>query len=111
MAVIIKSNNPTELLNLIRKEIDEKKVITWSYDADGDFTHTAEQWKLKAWFRPKIYVGELRFGLLGKQGTTMTSELYGIYHGRLTEMLLIHFDKNISSINPTIFKTEPDNFS
>jgi hypothetical protein len=110
MAVIVKTNNPSELLAEIRKTIDEGKIKTWSYDADGDFTHTTDQWKNAAWFRPKIYTGELRFGLLGKKDTTMSSYLYGIFHGRLTEMLLIHFDRKITSINPTVFKTEPDNF-
>ncbi|MGP8216552.1 MAG: hypothetical protein ACLQQ4_13375 [Bacteroidia bacterium] len=110
MAIIIKTNNPTELLSAIRKAIDEKAISTWSYDADGDFTHTG-QWKSQAWFRPKIYQNELRFGLLGPKDTTMTSLLYGIFHGRFTEMLLIHFDSKISSINPTVYKTEPDFFN
>lgn len=40
MAIIIKTSAPAELLAAIKKEIDEEKIETWSYDSDGDFTHT-----------------------------------------------------------------------
>lgn len=111
MAVIIKTSNPSGLLSALRKAIDDNKIETWSYDADGDFTHTPNQWEKKAWLRPKIYSGELRFGILAVQGTNMSKLFYGVYHGRFIEMMLVHFDESFSFANATAQKTEPDNFS
>ena len=54
MAIIIKTNNPSGLLKAIYKAIDDKEIETWIYDADKDFTHTPDQWKNKAWLRPKV---------------------------------------------------------
>lgn len=53
MALSVKTDNPSGLLTSIRKAIDNKVVSTWSYDKDGDFSHTPDQWKNKAWLRPK----------------------------------------------------------
>jgi hypothetical protein len=110
MAVIVKLSDPSALLKEIKKAIDDKKIETWSYDKDGDFTHTPSQWKNKAWLRPKIYTGELRFGILKPTDTTLTTEVYAVYHGRFIEMLLAHFDKSFTQAGGTAQKTEPDNF-
>lgn len=110
MAIIIKTTAPSELLAAIKKEIDENKIETWSYDRDGDFTHTPEQWTKKAWLRPKIYAGELRFGTLGNKNAKLSRVIYGIYHGRFIEMLLSHFDNKFTTAHSTAHKTEPDNF-
>ncbi|MET4138120.1 hypothetical protein [Pedobacter sp. UYP1] len=110
MAIIIETNAPADLLAAIKKEIDEEKIETWSYDADGDFTHTPEQWRYDAWLRPKIYVGELRFGILKNENIDMSTIIYGVYHGRFIEMLLSHFDNKFTDALATAHKTEPDNF-
>ena len=110
MAVIVKTGKPSELLADIYKAIDNDKIATWLSDDDKDLTHEPLQWKNKAWFRPKVYAGELRFGLLGPKGVTMSKEIYGVYHGRLIEMLLIHFDDQFSNVSGTAKKFEPDNF-
>ena len=101
MALIVKTGSPSSLLTAIYKAIDDKKIETWLYDADKDFTHEPLQWKNKAWFRTKMYTGELRFGLIGPKGVTMSKEIYGIYHGRFIEMLLIHFDNLFSTVAAT----------
>ena len=110
MAVIVKTSNPSTLLKKIKKAIDDKKIDTWSYDDDGDFTHTPEQWRSKAWLKPKIYSSELRFGILGQKETKMTTYIYGIYHGRFIEMLLNHFDSDFTQASATAHITEPDHF-
>jgi len=92
MALIVITSKPKELLDRVRKAIDDGHVDTWSYDRDGDFTHTRPQFNQKAWMRPVIGQGMLSFGLLGERGVVMTKALYGIYHGRFAEMLLTHFD-------------------
>ena len=110
MAIIVKTSDPSALLKAIYKAIDDKKVETWSYDDDGDFTHTPDQWKNKAWLKPKTYTGELRLGILGPQGQTLPTVIYGVYHGRFIEMLLNHFDTEFSLATATAQKTDPDNF-
>ena len=110
MAIIVKTNNPNTLLKAIKEQIDEKKIVTWAYDNDGDFTHSPDQWEGRAWLRPKIYTGELRFGILKQRDIDMTRYIYGIYHGRFIEMLLSHFDGDFKEALATAVKTEPDNF-
>ena len=104
MAIIIDTSKPRELLASVKKAIDEGKVTTWSYDSEGDFTHTPDQWKGKAWLRPKIASSILTFGLLGNKDVIMTKTVYGVYHGRFIEMMLTHFDNDFSEANATAHK-------
>jgi hypothetical protein len=110
MALIIITSDPSGLLASIKKAIVQKTIDTWTYDKDGDFTHTPEQWYKKAWLRPKILPGELQFGLLGQENIEMLKLIYGVYHGRFIEMLLTHFDVKFSIAKATSKKTTPDNF-
>jgi len=110
MAIIITNATPEDLLKSIYKAIDDKKITTWSYDKDKDFTHETTQWKNKAWLRPKVYDKELRFGILKQKDINLSSEIYAIYHGRFIEMLLAHFDSKFGHAIATAAKTEPDNF-
>jgi hypothetical protein len=104
MALIVNTSNPAGLLAAIRKGIDDGHIVTWSYDADGDFTHTPDQWKNRAWLRPVVstaHADELRFKILKQQGIDMPSVVYAVYHGRFIEMLLGHFDKKFSNASAT----------
>lgn len=42
MAVYIKTNKPQELLDELKDFINKGTIDTWSYDSDGDFTHSAK---------------------------------------------------------------------
>lgn len=108
MAVIVKTNNPQGLLSEIKKAIDSKSIQTWSYDSDGDFTHSPEQWQYKGWMRPKIYPNELHFGFLGHKDVNTTKLIYAVYHGRFAEMLLNHFDDKFSNVQATAMPTSLD---
>jgi hypothetical protein len=99
MALIIKTTNPTGLLSAIKKTIDDKTIDTWSYDKDNDFTHVPAQWKGNAWLRPKVTVGSLQFGILGRKDVELTKYIYAVYHGRFAEMLISHFNVNFSEIS------------
>lgn len=105
MAVKFITDNPSDLLTCFRQAIDKKLVDTWSYDDDGDFTHTPAQWKNKAWFRPEIKNRELVFGIIKPQQSDLTWEVYGIYHGRMIESVIIHchalFTNGVATANPT----------
>jgi hypothetical protein len=110
MAVIVPTARPNTLLASIRKAIDDKKIDTWEYDNDGDFTHKPEQWYQQAWFKPHTQQGVLLFGLIGKKNVKMTKSIYGVYHGRFIEMLLTHFDTEFSNTSATAQADTVDHF-
>jgi hypothetical protein len=90
MAIYFESANPAALLAAFKDAIDKKKVVTWSYDKDGDFTHTPEQWKNRGWLRPSSSSGRLTMSFLGTSDQVTTWEVYGIYHGRFIESMMVH---------------------
>lgn len=113
MAILIKTNDPQQLLRDIKEAIDNNVIQTWSYDKDGDFTHTLEQWKYNGWMRPHTEIinnnFNMSFGFLGNTSVVTTKAIYAVYHGRFAEMLLAHFDEQISNILLTSMpKTEYD---
>jgi hypothetical protein len=108
MAVIVHASDPSALLEAIRSSIRSGKVVTWSVDSDGDFTHSPQQWRLKAWFRPKIADGKIVFRILTPQKTAMNKETYAVYHGRFIEMLLAHFDTEFQRAVSTALPEEGD---
>ncbi|MDM9594979.1 hypothetical protein QU617_16865 [Pseudomonas guariconensis] len=112
MAVNFFTSNPKALLDKFNERIDQEdlkgKITTWVRDKDGDFTHVADDWKNKAWFRPKIIDGALVFNILGRQTVVMPTVVYGYYHGHLTETFLNHFDQMFSSSSSTALATKDD---
>lgn len=94
MAVHFKTKTPKKLLSAYKKVIDDGHVTTWTYDEDGDFTHTSDQWSRKAWLRPKIVEAEeLVFYILSPVETQIGSSTYAVYHGRFIESFLRHCDE------------------
>lgn len=96
MAVYFLTPDPKALLATFKKKIDEEAIVTWSYDSDGDFTHTTEQWSKKAWLRPRLLSGKLALYTICPKGKTITTVIYAIYHGRFIESMLAHCDKFFS---------------
>jgi hypothetical protein len=93
MAVHFNTKTPNKLLKAFKKAIDDGHVKTWSYDDEGDFTHTAEQWIKRAWLSPKVTDGErLSFFIVPPREAKISSEVYAIYHGRFIETMLRHCD-------------------
>jgi hypothetical protein len=90
--ITLPSLDPSDLLDRIKGAIDAKRIKTWAYDQDGDFTHTAEQWNQMAWLRPSVRDQELRLNIIPPADTHISSQVYAVYHGRFIEMILRHFD-------------------
>ena len=101
MAVKAICSNPEKVLNEIKAAIRAGTVETWELDTDWDLTHSPEQWKNQAWFRPSVQTGQLVFMIIGKESEAMSTEMYAVYHGRFIEMLLAHFDDKFSSASAT----------
>jgi hypothetical protein len=108
MALLFKTNSPQALLNDFKKKIDEGHVVTWSYDNDGDFTHTPDQWRAQAWMRPSIDLGGLKFNIVGHSKKNTTKALYGVYHGRLVESVATHCDDRFTDVTVTARPTNAD---
>ena len=99
--MLVNTPHPEELLAGLRRAVDAKKIDAWSCDADGDYTYEAPPWRGKAFLRPVVVVGALKFVLLGQQNTAMTKATYGVYLGRFIEMLLAHFDDKFTVLTAT----------
>jgi hypothetical protein len=108
MSVRVLCSNPQQLLNEIKAAIRAGKVHTWELDSDGDFTHTPEQWKNKAWFHPIIESDRVTFRILGRKTQRMTTGEYAAYHGHFIEMLLNHFDRMFSTAAATAQGSDGD---
>jgi hypothetical protein len=108
MAVIIYASDPRALLGAIRSAAQNGEIETWSVDADGDFTHRPEQWRLKAWFRPRLSNDRIVFYILTPQKIVMNRTTYAVYHGRFIEMLLTHFDTQFQRAVATALPVEGD---
>lgn len=98
MAIVITTTSPDQLLAAIREAIAEDRVRTWECDDDGDFTHSAEQWKNRAWLHPTVRGERLMFTMLPPKESEITVSVYAIYHGRFVEMILRHFDQLFSEV-------------
>lgn len=42
MAIFVGTETPSKLVREIKEYIDDKKITTWMYDNDGDFTHDTD---------------------------------------------------------------------
>jgi hypothetical protein len=111
MSVSVATTKPKTLLAAIKKAIDDNKVATWEYDSDGDFTHSPEQWKNKAWLKPKVGDGRLIFGLVGQAKVNTSTEIYALYNCRLIEMLLAHFDDQFTNATATAMPDSNDSIT
>lgn len=108
MAIIIKTKNPDQLLQSLNDAIENREILTWMVDDDGDYTITRDQWQYHAWMKPYPHheEGILFFGIVQSRRYNMTKELYGIYHGRFVATLLSHFDTLMDDIqvSPLLLK-------
>ncbi len=92
MSILFTTNKPKTLLERLRSCIDQNHIETWAYDGNGDFTHTPDQFRYKAWMRPYVLSEGLMFGVVGRNDQRLTRGLYGIYHGRFAECVTNHGD-------------------
>lgn len=108
MSINFLTTDPNKLLAAYKKAIDDKHVVTWSYDKAGDFTHTPDQWVNKAWLRPVILDGRLILNILGNKSVVTTRAIYAVYHGRFIESMLSHCDLLFTTAQATALPTNSD---
>lgn len=96
---VISNNNATNLLKSIKVQIDKGRIVTWKYDKEDDFTHSADQWEEKAWIYPTIVSNqETHWKLKKPEGKNLDIVVRSVYLGRFSEMLINHFENQIESI-------------
>ena len=110
MAVRAFTDDSKGLLSALRDAIEDGDIETWRIDTDGDLTHTSNQWGGRAWMRPRALEDRLLFNIIAAKSEKMSKTLYGVYHARLIQTLLIHFDNKIERISATARGTTGDNF-
>ena len=93
MAVRLFTKEADALLAAIKRAVDEGHIDTWSYDDEGDFTHTTHdrQWENRAWLRPRRLKDRLLLNIIFAKNATQKRQVYGVYHGRFIEMAVTHF--------------------
>lgn len=102
MAILVYTRNPAGLLQQIKHDINQRKIVTWSCDTDGDFTHNVDQWRNKAWFRPTVHSDHLRLRIVPIQNQLVMRVVYGVYHGRFVETVITHYSTLITKVDPTV---------
>ena len=109
MAIYVYTSRPNALLREMREAARSHKIDTWICDSDGDFTHAPEQWVRKAWLRPKVEEGSrLIFNIVALQHRNLSRVVYGVYHGRFAEMVLVHFDDKCERVTVTALPSAGD---
>jgi hypothetical protein len=111
MAIYVSTGDGHALLEAIYAAIDDNKIRTWCYaDHDGVryLTHSADQWNQKAWLKATVQQPGLVFNIVKPKGSNISTEVYAVYHGRLIEMLLAHFDGWIATAAATSMPTALD---
>lgn len=99
MSVNASTTQPKVLLAALAKAIDESQIKTWRYkDISGTrwYTHSADQWDARAWFKATTKTGGVIFNIAPPKGGSITTEVYAIFHGRFIEMLIAHFANMLS---------------
>ncbi len=110
MAVRLFTDKGDTLLEAIKAGIDEGEIDTWSYDKDGDFTHTPRdgQWTNRAFLRPGIRNDRLLLNIIFARGERQERVVYAVYHGRFIEMAITHFPGQFTLAAATPNMTKED---
>lgn len=118
MAVQFITTQPKELIAAFDARIHQPeqkgKVTTWKrlvFQGVTYYTHTAAQWREKAFFAPAIEQGQLSFYIIKPASENVSLVVYGYYHGHLTETFLSHFDDMFTRAVSTAKAIVGDNVS
>ena len=79
---------PVPRTMLRQRELDSSPLFSFSTNKPDPFVFPL--------FFPSVEEDKLVFSILGRKSKAMSKAVYGVYHGRLIEMLLTHFDTSFS---------------
>ena len=106
MAVFFTCEEPQALLDAFQARIEQSEpkdsITTWVKSNDGRFyTHRANDWARKAWFRPVVSQTTLTFNIVKPANQNISTVAYAYYHGHLIETFLAHFDAMFTEARAT----------
>lgn len=99
--LVVETSTPKKLLRDLKGAVSCGKIRVWDRDEEGDFTHTATQWGDKAWLRPIVSVGKLKFKMMRPRLARTTKAVYTFYQAHFAQMLLYHFGDRFSKLTLT----------
>jgi len=113
MSVTFQTQNPQQLLDAfdaaILKREPTGKIVTWVKHGDMiHYTHTAPQWRYKAYFTATITAAELKFCIIRNKDVAVSTIAYSFYHGHLIQTFLDHFDQLFSVASASAMPTSGD---
>jgi hypothetical protein len=108
MAVRAFTDQAQALLSAIKRGVAEGRITTWKVDNDGDLTLVDDNFANKAWMRPKVLEDRLLFNIIGRKSENISTRIYAVYHARLVQMLLTHFDTKLTTATATALPTSQD---
>ena len=111
MAIFVQTESPRKLLSEIINRIDNGRIKSWIIDSDYDLTFSDPRWTEMAWMHPYIVDEGIIFGIVAPSDSSISIAAYGIFHGRLVEMLLIHFDEWMRNIKVSSQPTPYDSLA
>ncbi|MER8913199.1 hypothetical protein NKI32_05100 [Mesorhizobium sp. M0761] len=104
MAVYFFTASAKKLLEDFDSRIAQKeakgKIETWEKVGDY-YTHKADAWAKKAWFKTTVSDDRLKFNIYPSKDQKVSVIAYGYYHGHLIETFLNHFDNSFTSGSAT----------
>lgn len=101
MAIYIRTQNPQRLIEGINRSIQNRDIVTWTVDKEGDYTIDRDQWRFRAWMKPTLKEGQLVMSIIQSRKFPMTNELYAVYHGRFVSTVIAHFSDEIEGVEVT----------
>lgn len=114
MAVYFDTSNVQALLSAFDAAVSKNNqaggIATWS-KVNGYYTHDAQQWKNKAFFKAAIEKDRLVFNIHKPKNGASPTIVYGFYHGHLIETFLNHFGTHFVLAAATALPARNDNFS
>lgn len=113
MAVFFTCEEPRALLDAFQARIVQSEpkdsITTWVRSDDGRFyTHRANDWTRKAWFRPVVGQTTLTFNIVKPANQAISTVAYAYYHGHLIETFLAHFDTSFTDVRATALPATND---
>jgi hypothetical protein len=108
MAIVVTTSKRRTLLSSLKDAVRAGTVTLWTVDSDGDFTLASDEWRHKAWLRPRITDDGLVFNILAPRQTHLSRTAYAVYHARMIQALLTHFDNDFQGVRATAMPVSPD---
>ncbi len=89
MSITAYSTTPSSIINRIRNGISRNEIRTWIFDRNGYMRYTVPQYQDIAWVHPSIQRNSVVFEI-EYDDEDLNLGYYGIFYGRLIEILISH---------------------